>query len=137
MRVSRLIPIVLVVGTSVLLEACTGCREDPVHLIDGEPEEPHDIGQYLSMDVMDGDPVVSYYDRTKGALAFSVGTIEDGTVSWEEERIDGYAGDDGLDPGDRGKYTSLAVDGSGRAQRTVEVAHDGPPELAPLSGARA
>ncbi|HJN77351.1 MAG TPA: hypothetical protein QGF58_25725 [Myxococcota bacterium] len=115
MRVSRLIPIVLVVGTSVLLEACTGCREDPVHLIDGEPEEPHDIGQYLSMDVMDGDPVVSYYDRTKGALAFSVGTIEDGTVSWEEERIDGYAGDDGLDPGDRGKYTSLAVDGSGTA----------------------
>jgi len=115
MRVSRIFPVVAVVGTSIFLEACKGCREDPIHLIEEQPEEPHDIGQYLSMDVLDGSPAVSYYDRTKGGLAFSVGTIADGAVTWDEERIDGYAGDDGLDPGDRGKYTSLAVDSSGTA----------------------
>lgn len=115
MRVSRIVPIVAVLGVSVFLEACKGCREDPVHLIEEEPADPHDIGQYLSMQVLDGSPAVSYYDRTKGGLAFSIGTIEDGAVSWDEERIDGYAGDDGLDPGDRGKYTSLQIDDGGTA----------------------
>ncbi|MCP4809113.1 MAG: hypothetical protein GY913_13145 [Proteobacteria bacterium] len=108
MRSSRLFPLLTIVGSSLFIEACS-CREDPIHLIEETPEDPHDIGQYLSMGVLDGAPVVSYYDRTKGALAFSVGTIGDDGVSWEEERVAGYAGDDGLDPGDVGKYTSLEV----------------------------
>ncbi len=46
-----------------------------------------EIRQAAAMGVLDGAPVVSYYDRTKGALAFSVGTIGDDGVSWEEERV--------------------------------------------------
>lgn len=111
----KLAPIALV-ASSIALEACRGCREDPVHNVDPPAEDPHDIGSWLSMDVLNGSPAVAYYDKTDGALAFAVGEIKDGSVSWSEERIDGYQdATTGLDSGDRGQYTSLEIGPSGTA----------------------
>ncbi len=111
MRAHRLIPVLSVVGLSVSLEACKGCRDDGITPIVEEPEDPHDIGQYLSMGVYDGQPAVAYYDRTSGGLAFSLGEIQGESVTWTEERVDGYPDANGLDAGDVGKYTSMQIDG--------------------------
>ncbi|MCB9746466.1 MAG: hypothetical protein H6740_28070 [Alphaproteobacteria bacterium] len=95
---------------TLTLPGCGGCREKDVTADSGPveiPEITNDVGQYLSMDAFsDGTVAISYYDRTKGGLAFATWNGE----RWIEERVDGYAGSDGLDPGDRGKYTSLAID---------------------------
>ena len=105
------------IAPSLLLQACGGCNKDE----DSEPNvqppaDPHDIGQYLSMELMpDGTPAVSYYDRSDGALAFALWQAEGETGTWKEERIDGYSDETGLDRGDRGKYTSLAVTSGGTA----------------------
>ena len=110
-----ILPVSLLACTFVL-EACKGCREDPVSPIDEVPEDPHDIGSWLSMDVLNDQPAVAYYDKTSGALAFAVGTVGDDGVTWSEERVDGYEDPNtGLDSGDRGQYASLAVSDSGTA----------------------
>lgn len=94
-----------------------GCPSNETALT-GPPEIPsqdpgEDYGSWLSMDLApDGDRlVISYYDRTKGALGFAIGTVDDSTdtISWHHEHVDGYAGDDGLDRGDRGQYSSMKV----------------------------
>ncbi|MCB9765790.1 MAG: hypothetical protein H6739_38805 [Alphaproteobacteria bacterium] len=126
MALARSLPAVALLVASLGLEACSGCRNKDATVTDDStaptPEDPHDIGQYLSMAVMsDGSPAVSYYDRTKGALAFAIWNGE----GWDEERIDGYTNESGLDVGDRGKYTSLVVDGSGAAWITYYDATNG------------
>jgi len=114
MRFSLVSQLVLGATCGLLLAGC-GCRDDPVHPVDDVPtEDPNDVGQWLSMGTMpDGSPAVSFYDNTKGALAFSIGTVKDGDVFWDREEVDGYPGQDGLDPGDRGRYTSLVVQDDG------------------------
>jgi hypothetical protein len=75
-----------------------------------------DFGSWLSMDAAPDDSrlAIAYYDRDKGGLGFAVGVpAEDGSVVWTHERVDGYAGDDGLDRGDRGKYASMKVAADG------------------------
>lgn len=116
-RARRILPVVAVAASSLLLEACRGCREEPDPIVTDPPvEDPHDIGQYLSVRNMpDGRPAMAYYDRTKGALSFSLGTVQGETISWAEERVDGFTNEQGLDVGDRGKYASLAVAGDGTA----------------------
>ncbi len=110
MRALHLIPLAGLAAGALLSIGC-GCREDPVNLVEPTLEDPHDIGQYLSMGVYDGQPAVSYYDRTKGGLTFALGAFEGESVNWTEERIDGFADENGLDVGDRGKYTSMLIDG--------------------------
>lgn len=82
-----------------------------------------DIGSWMSMDLApDGQRlVVSYYDRSAGGLGFGIGSVDDATgeITWVHEHVDGYPGDDGLDRGDRGKYTSMKVAKDG----TVWVAY--------------
>ncbi len=101
----------------VWLAACS-CQPEN-NLGNVQPDDPnglmtHDIGQYLSMTLNDeGQPVISFYDRDKGALAFGVGEVLGETLDWTLSPVDGYPDDVGLDPGDRGKYTSVAVDAAG------------------------
>jgi len=70
-----------------------------------------DHGQWLSMDVApDGRLVVTYYDRTWGAIGFAKGTPKDtGEVFWDYEEVDGYPDEQGLNPGNRGLFTSVKV----------------------------
>jgi len=88
---------------------------------DGGPEpDPGpfstDWGQWLSMAVMpDGSPAITFYDRDRGGIGFAIGNLESGTPEWSFEGVDGYPGSSGLDPGDRGTYTSLAIASDGTA----------------------
>lgn len=104
-----------------LLVWLAACSCQPENNLDNiQPDDPngigtHDIGQYLSMAVTDeGKPAISFYDREKGALAYGVGELKGETLDWTFAAVDGYPDDVGLDPGDRGKYTSLAIDADGR-----------------------
>ncbi len=117
---SRLAVVALTLAPA--LQACNGCSEtsivarEPVAVDeDEEAEFTNDWGSWLSMTAdLDGNPVVSYYDKTKGALGFATATISDeGEVEWTHEEVDGYADASGLDSGDRGKYSSMAVAADG------------------------
>lgn len=111
MRANRVLPMLAVAGTSMLIEGCA-CRNEVPDTGSPVVEGPaHDIGQYLALDVLDGEPVAAYYDRTDGALVFAMGTLQGEEVTWEEEEVDGFAVD-GLDVGDRGRYTDMLIDGS-------------------------
>lgn len=114
---SRHLSALVLLVPAMALQACGGCnKEDDSKPNTQPPAEAHDIGEYLSMAVMpDGTPAVSYYDRTSGALAFALWQSAGESGSWKEERIDGYADETGLDRGDRGKYTSLAITSGGTA----------------------
>jgi hypothetical protein len=98
------------------MTGCRGCQSD-VNLVDQDPKEEeipaftNDFGQWLSMGAMsDGSPAITYYDATDGGVGFAIATIgDDGAVTWAREEVDGYVGENGLDSGDRGKYTSMAV----------------------------
>ena len=106
----------------------TGCSDSGVAKVDevkeetdadeGPPEEPFstDWGQWLSMTATpDGRPAITFYDRAQGGIGFAIGEIKDGEVEWSFEGVDGYPGSSGLDPGDRGTYTSLAFSPDGTA----------------------
>jgi hypothetical protein len=112
------LPLCLSLASTVWLAACSCQPDNSINVI--EPEETnglatHDIGQYLSMAVTSDDqPAISFYDRDIGALAFALGKINDDTIDWSIVKVDGYPDEVGLDPGDRGKYTSLAIDSEDR-----------------------
>jgi hypothetical protein len=113
----------LLLGIAALLPACRGCNEtnivtrEPVAEADDEVVPPftNDWGSWLSMAALpDGSPVVAFYDKTRSGVGLATGTFaEDGTLTWRHEEVDGYADENGLDPGDRGKYASLAVAADG------------------------
>lgn len=120
--------LVLAVLLSPIIPGCNGCSETnivgkgPVGVdTGGDPVFDHDWGQWLSMGVTaEGEPAVAYYDRTKGGLGFAIATIkDDGTVKWKHEEGDGFADENGLDAGDRGKYASMRIAADGG----VWVAH--------------
>lgn len=102
----------VLVGASAGLQGCKGCGDEtevkPKEVID--PRLANDIGSWLSMRVNgDGKPAIAYYDRTADALGYAVGTISaDGAVSWKTEEADSYPDENGLNPGDAGRYASLA-----------------------------
>ncbi|MES2640344.1 MAG: hypothetical protein V4850_12700 [Myxococcota bacterium] len=100
---------------ALILPGCNGCRKEPPDT-DTDPigvdpvADPHDIGSWLSMGVMpDGRPAISFYDRTSDALGFAIGTLNDGAVTWAIEQVDSYPDATGLNPGDAGKYSAMAV----------------------------
>ena len=104
----------------LIFPACKGCKSDTNLIVQDQPDTTvpetwtNDWGAWLSMGVMpDGAPAVGYYDKTKGAMGFALGAIqEDGSVTWTHEEVDGYA-EGGMDTGDRGKYASMAVASDG------------------------
>lgn len=103
----------LLVAAGLGLQGCKGCDNGsevkPVEVID--PRLSNDIGSWLSMSAnKDGKPVIAYYDRTADALGYAVGTIAgDGKVSWKTEEVDSYPDENGLNPGDAGRYASMVV----------------------------
>lgn len=100
----------------IWLVGCSCNRDDNVSPQPDPEETFNDIGSWLGMSVMpNGDPAVSYYDRTKGGLGFAIGKLGTESISWKIEEVDGYAGDDGLNPGDRGTHTDLVLTTDGTA----------------------
>ena len=97
--------------------------EEETDADEAPPEEPFstDWGQWLSMTTTpDGKPAITFYDRDRGGIGFAIGEITDGEVEWTFEGVDGYPGSSGLDPGDRGTYTSLTFGPDGTAWASEE-----------------
>jgi len=67
----------------------------------------------------DGNPVVSYYDKTAGALGFAKGNLSADPITWTHEKVDGYTNDQGLDVGEHGKFSAMAVS----SDDTIWIAH--------------
>lgn len=118
----RAVALLSVTGLLFVLEGCKGCSDQELKPVGGsdqdeeEQEDPHDIGSWLSMEAMpDGRLAVAYYDRTKDALGFALGTVSGQDVTWAKEEVDSYPDEEGLNPGDAGKYASLAVTADGVA----------------------
>lgn len=86
-----------------------------------EPEEfTNDWGSWLSMSQLsDGSAVVSYYDKTAGAVGFAKGDLSSDPITWTHEEVDGYTNDQGLDVGEHGKFSSLVV----APDDTIWIAH--------------
>ncbi|MSP57068.1 MAG: hypothetical protein EXR69_15940 [Myxococcales bacterium] len=105
----------------VLALVMTGCNHtkttdqtDSTPGSDVDPYEGHDLGSWLSMKALpEGKPAIAYYDRTSDALGYAVGTVAGTTVTWARENVDSYPDDNGLNPGDAGKYASMAVAADG------------------------
>ena len=104
----------LIIG-SLSLQACKGCKEeDTVKPTPADPKPAHDVGSWLSMRVgPDERPAVAYYDRTMDALGYAVGTVGASGVTWVSEEVDSFPDDAGLNPGDAGRYASLAFGNDG------------------------
>jgi len=101
---------------SAALLFTSACKDDKATTPEDTTTEEEDVfendfGQWLSMDATpEGKPAIAYYDATKGALGYAVADLgDDGAVEWSHHPVDGYAGDDGLDPGDIGKYASMEI----------------------------
>lgn len=101
------IPLVL----GALLAGCQ-CHDNEFVAVGAPAPLENDFGSWLSMDAApDGNLAVTYYDKTRGAIGFAVGKPQDsGEVWWYHEEVDGYPDAQGLNPGDRGKFTSMKVD---------------------------
>lgn len=101
---------------SALVSSLLGCSRDPLGAVgfgEGDPfvgdAAPEHFGAWTSFDTSPdgGRLTLSYYDRSRGAVGYAVGTAAgpDG-FDWVHERVDGYEGDNGLDSGDRGKHSA-------------------------------
>ncbi len=117
----RVSPLTLA-SLALVLGGCKGCKGE-TNLVttksedSGDPVEDtfdNDWGQWLSLAAMpDGTPALSYYDNTRGALGFALATVDGDSVEWTHEEVDGYVNEEGLDVGDRGKYSSMAIADTG------------------------
>jgi hypothetical protein len=100
------------------LMGCESCSENSLVKVDKVQEDSglqdlgfaNNWGKWLSMSTLsNGSPAVSYYDTTAGALGYAVADLESSPTEWTHENVDGYTNDQGLDQGDRGKYSSIAI----------------------------
>lgn len=91
-------------------------------------EAPPDFGSFLSLDKAPDNRRVTmtYYDRVTSGIGFATGTPqEDGSFTWLHEHVDGYPEEDGLDRGDRGRYTSHLVADDGRVWAAYQDSTNG------------
>lgn len=106
-----LVRTVLLAGSGLVLVGC-GCNQEHQFLPSHQPDPlAADHGQWLSMDVApNGDLAVTYYDRDASGIGFARGEIQDDlSVWWFHEKVDGYPDSEGVNPGERGKFTSMEV----------------------------
>ena len=101
------------------LFACKGCNDnnlsDQGKLQEEEIVFTNSWGKWLDMaKTSNGSPVLSYYDITQGGLGVATGSLDGSEVTWSHESVDGFPNEQGLDQGDRGLYSSIAVDASDR-----------------------
>jgi hypothetical protein len=122
--------------TALVLQGCEGCNDNQIDpKLDEEDVFTNDIGSWLSMALTpEGKPAIAYYDRTMGALGYAVGTVDSaGKVTWAREEVDSYPDDNGLNPGDAGRYASMKIAASGQvwiayqdvSNGTLKYAHKG------------
>ena len=113
-------------GAAALALSLAGCGCSENRVVGNGPtqvEDPNsgdapltdDWGAWLSMAAnAQGAPVVSYYNRTQGALGVATaGWTDDSELFWVHEQVDGYADESGFDSANRGLYTSLAIAADG------------------------
>ncbi|MEZ4316635.1 MAG: hypothetical protein R3F61_04005 [Myxococcota bacterium] len=115
------LPALVAVGCSCNQDYSFPPSETPVVTV------PPDYGSWLSMSTApDGVRLtMTYYDRDQTGIGFAVGTPqEDGSVEWVHEQVDGYP-EDGIDRGDRGKYTSHAVAPDGKVYAAYQDVQNG------------
>lgn len=80
-----------------------------------EPAFANNWGSWLGMATQPSGAIgVSYYDKTAGAIGYAEKDLSASNPIWKHEEVDGYTNEQGLDEGDRGKYTSLAIATDGR-----------------------
>jgi hypothetical protein len=114
----------LILGASQL-QGCNACKTE-TNIVAVEPHDEeevfdHNWGRYLGLSAMpDGTPALSYYDQTKTALGFALGSQGEDSEGnpvwkWSHEEVDGYADETGLDIGDRGQFSSLQIAADGTA----------------------
>lgn len=114
------------VGGIALATQLVGCACNENNVVGAGPTEvtdedeayeplEGDWGAWLSMAVdKDDQPVITYYNRTDGALGFATATwTEDNELRWIHEEVDGYADESGFDSANRGAYTALTVAADG------------------------
>lgn len=106
---------------ALLMLACNGCscsnQETNINDLPIEEEEVfnNSWGKWLDMaHYSTGEPLLVYYDVSKGGLGLAVGALTEDGVKWSHNQIDGYPNEQGLDEGDRGLYASIVVDASDR-----------------------
>lgn len=106
----------------VVLTACTGKDKDAPAGDDTsggtdsgttDPFADDDIGAWLSLAATaDGKIAAAAYDRTADGLAY--GTATPGAdPTWAWEAVDSFPDDNGLNPGDAGKYAAMAMTADG------------------------
>jgi hypothetical protein len=124
--IRRLVPLLVALG------ACKTDYTFPGADAPFESADPGDVGTWLSLDVSpEGERLtMAYYDRVQGALMYAIGVPDGAGFAWAYEKVDGWAGSNGLDPGDMGVYASqrTAPDGTvwiayGDADGGLWVAH--------------
>ena len=113
-----MIRLAFIAAPAVIVAGCT-CNQDYAFpkMQDVVVEGVAADGPWLSLDTAPGGEALTmtFYDRENGGCAFAIGTpTAAGDVKWAYEKVDGYAGDDGLDRADRGMYSShkVAPDGT-------------------------
>ncbi len=100
---------------------CQGCKDEPVDddsaaADDDDTSEGETYrGMWADMEITSsGEVLVAYYDYLEGGLGLARSSDPPG--SWSHEQIDGftYTTEGGLpvNPGDRGRYLSMALDAS-------------------------
>jgi hypothetical protein len=124
-------PLVMALSLSMLLpqlSGCGGCQETDLSRT-GSVAEDSGIGDggdggfsssnwglWLGSAILaDGNIGITFYDKDQGGIAFGHGTPGAAGITWQFEEVDGYPGASGLDAGDRGMHTSLAVAPDGTA----------------------
>jgi hypothetical protein len=123
-----------------LLSLVAGCSRNELGAVEFEPweapesKDPVAFGAWTSFGTSpDGTKLtMSYYDRVQSGVGYAVGTANpDNTFTWIHEPVDGYLGDNGLDTGDRGRYSAQVTlpDGTvwvayqDTTNRTLRAAH--------------
>ncbi|GDX79452.1 hypothetical protein LBMAG42_12630 [Deltaproteobacteria bacterium] len=129
-------PLLCAAASALVLEACEGCVETDVNAKPDEaPAFTNDAGSWLSMATTDdGKPAIAYYDRTQDGLGYAVATVDKaGAATWTREEVDSYPDENGLNPGDAGRYASMAIGSNGQVwiayqdstNGTLKYAHKG------------
>lgn len=113
------------IGAFVLATLAAGCNKKDKDAeeeteTDSDIDDPvdefadDDIGAWLSLEATaDGKVAAAAYDRTQDGLVYGTAAISGADVTWTWEVVDSFPDENGLNPGDAGKYASMAMAADG------------------------